>query len=184
MTTTGRLPRTVRVVSAGLVSGALMGVIYGAGHSTIPALAARIGPGVWGYLGVAGLLVALGLTPFLIVTRQSSVRIMVLLGVATLAVAHLASARQWPESGALYWCAAVALGFVLWGAMRRLPVLLTTRRAERLLRRHRSTGQARVWSARDWEWAYTHLGTPIALDFAAKFRRLQSVGGDYPDQRT
>ena len=126
--------RTVRVLSAGLMFIALVSLIYRAEHRTIAALAARIGPGAWGYLGAAGV-------------------------VAT-------------------------AGYVLWRTVRYLPVLLTMRRAERLLRRQRSAGQGRVWSARDWEWAFTHLGTPIALEFAAKFRRLQSVGGDHPDQRT
>lgn len=186
MTTIGRLPRarTVRVVTSSLMCGTVLGLMCAAGHTIIPALADRIGPGAWGYLGTVGVLTALGLAPFMLVTRRPPVRIAVLTATATLAVAHLGGARHWPEQAALYWCVALAVGWVAWRAARYLPVLLTMRRAERLLRRHRSTGEGRVWSARDWEWAYTHLGTPLALDFASKFRRLQSVTPDHPDHRT
>lgn len=66
-----------------------------------------------------------------------------------------------------------------------LRVRLTHRRAAALLRRQRGTGNGdAAWRLRDWEWAYTRLGTRVGFDEAARCRMLQDRDSRGPGKAT
>lgn len=141
-------------------------------------LADLIAPGVWGYLGVVGFIALIGPLPFLLLNKSirlfgRSGGLLMLVGALTIAVASVGGDRQWPAWAAALWLAAAPLGYLAVRAILSMPAHLTHRRAAKLLRRHRAVGKGNAWSLTDWEWAYTQLGTPIALNQAAWCRMLQ-----------
>jgi hypothetical protein len=146
-------------------------------------LAHTFGPGTWGYVGAAGFLAVVGPLPFTLLNLRlfsRHDRLVMAVDASTMVVACVGVARHWHEWLSLP--AALAVYLVVRAALWSLPARITRRRALRLLRRQRGTGNEDAWSLRDWEWAYTQLGTPLALQQAAWYRWLQThnTGGQRP----
>lgn len=136
-------------------------------------LAGMTGPGIWGYLGAVGWLGLVGPLPILLLGSRGAGRVMTV-GALTIAAAGVGSEQQWPGWAVAVWLAAVPGGYLAVRAILLLPTRLTHRRAAQLLRSERRTGIDTAWSLRDWERAYTLLGTPTALNEAARCRMLQT----------
>lgn len=79
-----------------------------------------------------------------------------------------------------------AVGLAIYCAIQliaHLRIRLTIWRAAALLRRQRGTGNRKTtWSAKDWEWALTRLGTRAALSEAARCRMAQNDAPRGPGQ--
>lgn len=139
-------------------------------------IAATIAPNMWGYLGAAGYLIFISPLPALLFSTRwftrTGMRIM-LIGATTITVATLAGQHR-PTWVTATWLATVALAYLAGRLITSIPTRLTHRRAQQLLRRHRATPNETAWTLRDWEWAYTHIGTTRALNQAARYRTLRT----------
>lgn len=148
---------------------AVIGYVMVTGFSIV---AGAIAPGLWGYVGAAGFVTFVGPIPLLLFSRHAAAKIMVL-GLSTMTFATIAHHRQWSGWAVAAWLGGLLLAYLIARIILSLPVRLTRRRAARLLRRHRAPGET-AWTLREWEWAYTQLGTKLALDQAAWCRTLRT----------
>lgn len=166
----------VRTASSLLLGLALIGYVMVTG---IRMMAGLIAPGVWGYLGVAGYLTLVGPAPFLLLLNRNTRWVVrnlgpvILVGAMTIALSVAGGKHGWPAWVAAAWILVLPTGYLVARGCASLPVRLTRRRATRLLRR-RGDGTANAWSADEWEWAFTQIGTPIALHQAARCQERQS----------
>lgn len=145
-------------------------------------LAHTFGPGTWGYAGAAGFLAVAGPLPFALLNLRLVGRrgmLIMEVGAATMALAFVGVARHWPQWSASSALLAAMAVYLVPRAALSLPAHITRWRAVRLLRRQRGTGNDDAWSLKDWEWAYTRLGTPLALDQAARLQTYDT-GGQSP----
>lgn len=171
--------RKLRDVASAVLVVAGLACVVAKGSSI---MAATIGPGWWGYVGAAGFLVVVGPLPFVLLGLFGRRGWLVMaVGSLTIAVASVGVARHWSGWSAGVWLAAVLLSCIAVREILSLPARMTRRRAVKLLRRQRGTGKTDAWSLRDWEWAYTQLGTPLAIEQAAWYRWLQT--GPHGDPR-
>ncbi|MFV8169733.1 hypothetical protein [Mycobacterium sp. DBP42] len=157
---------TAATASLGL---AAIGYVMMTGFSIV---ANAIAPGLWGYVGAAGFVTFVGPIPLLLFSRRSAAKTMVL-GLSTMTYATIAHQHQWPGWTVAAWPGGLLLTYLALRTILSIPARLTRRRAARLLRRHRATGE-NAWTLRDWEWAYTQLGTKLALHQAAWCRMLRT----------
>jgi hypothetical protein len=134
-------------------------------------------PGLWGYLGAIGLFTLITPIPFLLINIRAFGRTagrIIMVGAATALFASIAATNHWPGWVAAAWLGALLLAYLTVRTILSIPARLTRRRAARLLRRHRAAGNEDGWTLRDWEWAYTQIGTKLALDEAAWCRMLRT----------
>ncbi len=167
----------VRTASSVLLGLALIGYVMVTG---IRMMAELIAPGIWGYLGVTGYLTLVGPAPFLFLLNRNTRWVVrnlgpvILVGAITIALAVAGGKHGWPAWVAAAWILVLPTGYLVARGLASLPLRITRRRATRLLRRH-GDGTTNAWSADEWEWAFTQIGTPIALDQAARCRQRQSL---------
>ncbi|MEW2484500.1 hypothetical protein AB0876_33415 [Mycobacterium sp. NPDC049093] len=135
-------------------------------------VAGAIAPGLWGYVGAAGFVTFVGPIPLLLFSRRAAAKIM-MLGLSTMTLATIAHQHQWPGWAVAAWLGGLLLTYLIVRIILSIPLRITRRRAARLLRRHRATGE-NAWTAHDWEWAYTQLGTKLALNQAAWCRMIRT----------
>lgn len=176
MTTRTRSTWTGKLSNA-VITCVALGVLVYVMATGISIVAAAIAPGFWGYFGAAGFLAFIGPIPLLLLNPRAFARTggtILLLGLSTMTYATIAGQHYWPAWAAVAWLGGLLLIYLVVRTIRSIPLRLTRRRAERLLRRHRSTGNQDAWTLRDWEWAYTHIGTKLALDQAAWCRMLRT----------
>ena len=179
MATNARSAAWAKVRTASSVLFGLALIIY-VMVTGIRMMAGLIAPGIWGYLGVAGYLTLVGPAPFLLLLSRNprwvvrNLGPVILVGAMTILLALAGSKHGWPAWVAAAWILVLPTGYLVARGLASLPVRLTRRRAARLLRR-RDDGTANAWSVDEWEWAFTQMGTPIALDQAARCRARQSL---------
>ena len=136
------------VASAVLVLAGLAYVVA----KGISVMAAMIGPGSWGYVGAAGFLAVVSPLPFVLLGLFGRRGWLVMaVGALTTAVASVGVERHWSGWPAAAWLPAVLVSYLAVRAILSLPARMTRRRAVKLLRRQRGTGNTNAWSLRDWE---------------------------------
>lgn len=165
-------PTWISKISTAASSCLVLAVIVYVIVTGLSIVAGAIAPGFWGYVGAAGFVTFVGPIPLLLFSRYAAAKIMVL-GLSTMTFAAIAHQHQWSGWAVAAWLGGLLLAYLIVRTILSMPVRLTRRRAARLLRRHRPTGE-NAWTARDWEWAYTHIGTELALEQAAWCRMLRT----------
>lgn len=177
MNTSSRLARALpgAVTSLGVLAMFIYAWVTG-----FSLLAHTVAPGMWGYFGAAGFLIltcaAIPAIMFAFHARRlrRGLAAAVLVGAAWMAIAVVAGRSGWPSWGPM---AVVSLTLAVYLVVRliaSLPVHYAGREAVKLLRRQRPDEDQR-WSWQDWEWAYTQVGSPAALQQAALLRTVHTA---------
>lgn len=166
-------PTWISKISTATSSCLALGVLVYVIVTGFSIVAGAIAPGLWGYVGAAGFVTFVGSIPLLLFSRRAATTIM-LLGLSTMTYATIAHQHQWPGWAVVAWLGGLLLAYLIVRIILSIPMRLTRRRAARLLRRHRAPGGENAWSWRDWEWAYTQIGTKLALDQAARCRLIRT----------
>lgn len=127
-------------------------------------------------------LTLVGPAPFLLLLSRNTRWVLrnlgpvILVGAMTIVLSVAGGKHGWPAWVAAASILVVPTGYLVARGCASVPVRLTRRRAARLLRR-RGGGTANAWSDGEWEWAFTQIGTPIALHQAARCQERQSLLG-------
>lgn len=170
-------PPWIAKLSAVASSGVVLAAMVYLAVTGLSIVAGAVAPGLWGYVGAAGLFTVMASIPFLVINirvfGRTAGRVLVA-GVATVMFAQIADTNHWSGWVGAVWLGALLMAYLVLRTILSMPVRLTRRRAVRLLRRHRSVGNENAWTMADWEWAYTHIGTKIALEQAAWCRMLRT----------